>query len=58
MSDKPLQWRQISESVPGLGGDQGGPLTADDDKKAAEDGGFTGTVVVGTDLASVRLPAK
>lgn len=37
---------------------QGGPLTADDYRKAAEDGGFTGTVVVGTDLASVRLPAK
>lgn len=37
---------------------QGGPLTEQDYKKAAQDGGFTGAIVVGTDLASVRLPAK
>jgi ribonuclease Z len=37
---------------------QGGPLTEDDYKKAARDGGYTGNIVVGTDLASVRLPAK
>ena len=37
---------------------QGGPLTEQDYKKAAQDGGYTGNVVVGTDLASVRLPAK
>lgn len=36
----------------------GGPLTEQDYRKAAQDGGFTGTIVVGTDLASVRLPAK
>ncbi len=36
----------------------GGGLTADDYKKAAADGGFTGDIVVGTDLVSVRLPAK
>jgi ribonuclease Z len=36
----------------------GGPLTAADYRKAAQDGGFTGNVVVATDLASVRLPAK
>jgi ribonuclease Z len=35
---------------------QGGPLTEQDYKKAAQDGGYTGNVVVGTDLASVRLP--
>jgi ribonuclease Z len=37
---------------------QGGPLTEQDYKKAAQDGGFTGDIVVGTDLASVRLPPK
>jgi ribonuclease Z len=37
---------------------QGGPLTEQDYKKAAQDGGFTGNIVVGTDLASVRLPPK
>ena len=36
----------------------GGPLTEDDYTKAAREGGYTGTVVVGTDLASVRLPRK
>jgi ribonuclease Z len=36
----------------------GGPLTEADYRKAAEAGGFTGNIVVGTDLASVRLPAK
>jgi ribonuclease Z len=25
---------------------------------AAKDGGFTGTIIVGTDLASLRLPAR
>jgi ribonuclease Z len=37
---------------------QGGPLTEDNYRKAAQEGGFTGNVVVGTDLASVRLPSK
>ena len=36
----------------------GAPLTETDFRKAAEEGGFTGTIVVGADLASVRLPAK
>ena len=36
----------------------GGPLTEADFKKAAQDGGFTGNIIVGTDLASVRLPAN
>ena len=35
-----------------------GPLTEQDYRKAAQDGGYTGNVVVGTDLASVRLTAK
>jgi ribonuclease Z len=36
----------------------GGPLNEADYRKAAQDGGFTGDIVVGTDLASLRLPAK
>ena len=36
----------------------GGPLTEADYRKAVEASGFTGNIVVGTDLASVRLPAK
>jgi ribonuclease Z len=36
----------------------GGPLTEADYRKAAEASGFTGNIVVGTDLASIRLPAK
>jgi ribonuclease Z len=36
----------------------GGPLTAADFRKAAEAGGSTGNIIVGTDLASLRLPVK
>jgi ribonuclease Z len=36
----------------------GGPLTQADYRKAAAAGGFTGTTIVGTDLANLRLPAK
>ena len=36
----------------------GGPLAAADYRKAVEAGGFTGNTVVGTDLASIRLPEK
>ena len=36
----------------------GGALTAADYSKAAQDGGFTGSVLVATDLATLRLPAK
>jgi ribonuclease Z len=36
----------------------GGPLTQADYRKAVEAGGFTGNTIVGTDLASVRLPSK
>jgi ribonuclease Z len=36
----------------------GGPLTEADYRKAVEASGFTGNVVVGTELASVRIPAK
>jgi ribonuclease Z len=36
----------------------GGPLTEADYRKAVDAGGFTGTTIVGTELASLRLPAK
>jgi ribonuclease Z len=36
----------------------GGPLTEADYRRAVEASGFTGHIVVGTDLVSVRLPAK
>ena len=36
----------------------GGPLTEADYRKVVEASGFAGNVVVGTDLASIRLPAK
>jgi ribonuclease Z len=55
----------LTHLIPPLGADQqypfkvpGGPLTEADYKKAAQDGGFTGNIIVGTDLASLRLPAK
>ena len=35
-----------------------GALTAADFRKAAEAGGFTGNIIVGTDLASLRIPAR
>ena len=36
----------------------GGPLTEADYIKATREGGFAGHIVVGTDLATVRLPEK
>jgi ribonuclease Z len=36
----------------------GGALTETDYRKAIQESGFTGNIVVGTDLASVRLPAR
>jgi ribonuclease Z len=36
----------------------GGPLTEADYRKAVEASGFTGNIIVGIDLASLRLPAK
>jgi ribonuclease Z len=55
----------LTHLIPPIGADRqypfkvpGKPLTQADYRKAAQDGGFTGTIIVGTDLASVRLPAK
>jgi ribonuclease Z len=36
----------------------GGPLTEADYRKAVEAGGFTGKTIVGTDLATLRLPPR
>jgi len=36
----------------------GGALSEDDYRKSAQSGGFTGTVLIAKDLASIRLPAK
>jgi ribonuclease Z len=36
----------------------GGPLTEADYRKAVQAGGFNGNIIVGSDLATLRLPAK
>jgi len=55
----------LTHLIPPLGAAQqglnkvpGGALTEADYRKAVETGGFTGSTVVGTDLASIRLPLK
>jgi ribonuclease Z len=55
----------LTHLIPPIGADQqypfkvpGGPLTEADYRKAAQDGGFTGNIIVGVDLVSLRLPAK
>jgi len=54
----------LTHMIPPIGGEQypfklpGALLTEGDYTKAAQDGGFTGNIIVGTDLASLRLPAK
>ena len=59
------KYLMLTHLIPSLGADEqypfkvpGRPLTEADYRKAALDGGFTGTIIVGTDLASLRLPAK
>jgi len=59
------KYLMLTHLIPPIGADQqypfkvpGGPLTEADYRKAAQDGGFTGNIIVGTDLASLRLPAK
>jgi ribonuclease Z len=55
----------LTHLIPPIGADRqgpfmvpGGPLTAADYRKAARGGGFRGNIVVGTDLASLRLPSN
>lgn len=59
------KYLMLTHLIPPIGADRqdpfnvpGGPLTEADYRKAAQDGGFTGIIIVGTDLVSVRLPAK
>jgi ribonuclease Z len=54
----------LTHLIPPIGAHQhypfkvpGGPLTVADYRRAAEDGGFTGRIIVGTDLTSIRLSA-
>jgi ribonuclease Z len=55
----------LTHLIPALGAERhgpfkvpGGPVTERDYSEAVRDGGFAGQIIVGTDLASVRLPAK
>jgi ribonuclease Z len=53
----------LTPSLGSLAGDDNwkipeAPLTQVDFEKSVRDGGFTGKIIVGTDLANVRLPAK
>jgi ribonuclease Z len=59
------KWLVLTHLIPALGASRQGPfsipggaLTEAHYVKAVRDGGFTGHVLVGTDLASVRLPAS
>lgn len=55
----------LTHLIPPIGADHqgpftvpGGPVTEAAYRKAAQDGGFTGNIVVGTDLASLRLRGR
>ena len=59
------KYLMLTHLIPPIGADQqypfkvpGRPLTQLDYTKAVQDGGFTGKIIVGTDLTSLRLPAK
>jgi ribonuclease Z len=59
------RYLMLTHLIPPLGAERQGPwkipggaLTEADYRKAAESGGFTGTTIVGADLATLRLPAK
>jgi ribonuclease Z len=56
------KYLMLTHLIPPIGADRqgpfkvpGGPLTEADYTKAAQDGGFIGNIIVGTDLASLRL---
>ena len=60
-----VRYLVLTHLIPPLGAERQGPwkipgggLTEADYRKAVETGGFTGTTIVGTDLASLRLPSK
>ncbi len=55
----------LTHMIPPLGAEKqgpfkipGGPLTEADYRKAVEESGFGGTTIVGTDLATLRLPRQ
>jgi ribonuclease Z len=55
----------LTHLIPPLGAERqgqrkvpGGPLTEADYKKAVQESGFTGNIIVGIDLATIRLPTK
>jgi ribonuclease Z len=59
------KYLMLTHLIPAIGAERqgpwkipGGPLTEADYRKAVEESGFTGNIIVGTDLASVRLPPK
>jgi ribonuclease Z len=59
------KYLMLTHLIPPIGADQqypfkvpGKPLTEANYRNAAQDGGFTGNIIVGTDLTSLRLPAK
>jgi ribonuclease Z len=59
------KYLMLTHLIPPIGAEQqypfkvpGKPLTEADYRKAALDGGFTGSIIVGTDLATVRLRAN
>ena len=60
-----VRYLVLTHLIPPIGASQqypfkvpGKPLTEADYRKAAQDSGFAGVVIVGTDLASIRLPAR
>ena len=59
------KYLMLTHLIPAIGAERqgpwkipGGPLTEADYRRAVEESGFTGNIIVGTDLASVRLPAN
>lgn len=59
------KYLMLTHLIPALGAERqgpwkipGGPLTEADYRKAVDDSGFTGNIIVGTDLATVRFPTK
>jgi ribonuclease Z len=59
------KYLMLTHMIPPLGAEKqgpfkvpGGPLNEMDYRKAAEDSGFVGKTIVGTDLATLRLPPK
>lgn len=59
------KYLMLTHLIPSLGAPSlgpwkvpGGPLTEAHYRLAAQSGGFTGTIIVGTDLATVRLPSN